>query len=150
MGDRNNPRNSHMLLALERRRRVLEMRIAKIPTGKIAAELGITPRAVRLIIQKAIESNNEQINKDSATLRAEAVGRLSQLRDAYWHSAVNEHDTKAFERVMKIEERWCKLLGLDIAVKPPAADKPFDDLPDATRGGTVAVQIVINADDAKL
>jgi len=100
------------VLALEREEQILRMRIGGARYQQIADRLGIAPSTVGRALQRGMARWQAQADD----LVSEHIGlqleRLDRLLLSVWSDAV-KGKLGAIDRVLKIEERRAKLLGLD-------------------------------------
>ena len=106
--------NSKAIKHQERALRAMEMRKAGLPYSRIAKELGYSDesgpyRAVKGILDK-------QRQELAVDVRELELARLEDMLQAIW-AAVQQGDMAAIDRVLRIQERRAKFLGLDGPVK---------------------------------
>jgi hypothetical protein len=98
------------LAARERQLRALELRLAGVTYQQIADELGYAGRQGAF---KAVEAALKLTLREPAdNLRRISAERLDRATLAIWR-AVNAGDLQAIDRLLRIEARRAKLLGLD-------------------------------------
>lgn len=136
----------------ERRAQAVHLRREGLTLREVADRLGVSVYTAWNDIQTAVRD----IPKEEADLlRQQEADRLDNLQRAVWDDAI-AGDLHAVDRVLKIIERRCRLLGLDAPtrIEYPAADLDLDaavrDLVTAARGKTVegggwAVDVVAGA-----
>lgn len=136
----------------ERRSRAVHLRREGLTLREVAAELGVSVYTAWDDTQSAVRD----IPKEEADLlRQQEADRLDALQRAVWEAAI-AGDLHAVDRVLKIIERRCRLLGLDAParIEYPATDLDLDaavrDLVAASRGTAVdgkgwAVEMVAGA-----
>ena len=136
----------------ERRSRAVDLRREGLTLMEVANELGVSVYTAWNDIQTAVRD----IPKEEADLlRRQEADRLDNLQRAVWDDAI-AGDLHAVDRVLKIIERRCRLLGLDAPtrIECPAADLDLGaavrDLVAAARGNIVegggwAVDVVAGA-----
>lgn len=108
MGEsRTSPRR---LAAAERQTQALEFRKAGLSFPRIAQELGYhNPAGAFRAVEAALERTQQE---PADAVRVLALERLDRMLAACWGKAIGG-DLLAVDRVLKIEERRAKLLGLD-------------------------------------
>lgn len=123
----------------ERRSRAVHLRREGLTLREVADELGVSVYTAWNDIQTAVRD----IPKEEADLlRQQEADRPDALQRAVWEAAI-AGDLHAVDRVLKIIERRCRLLGLDAPtrIEYPAADLDLDaavrDLVAAARGTAV-------------
>jgi hypothetical protein len=98
------------LAAHERQLKALELRLAGVTYQQIADELGYAGRQGAF---KAVEAALRLTLREPAdNLRRISAERLDRATLAIWR-AVNAGDLQAIDRLLRIEARRAKLLGLD-------------------------------------
>ena len=98
------------LAAQERQLKALELRLAGVTYQQIADELGYASRQGAF---KAVEAALRLTLREPAdSLRRISAERLDRATLAIWR-AVNAGDLQAIDRLLRIEARRAKLLGLD-------------------------------------
>jgi hypothetical protein len=104
------------LVALERRRRAIELRGQGKTFVEIGKELGVTgPRAFQLVTQ-AIDDVNALLVGEVKALRQKHLDELHAMRKGIWKDATAGQVGK-IDRLIKILEREARLAGLDAAEK---------------------------------
>lgn len=97
----------------ERRSKAVAMRLAGIDYDTIATRLGYSDRgAACKDINRALEANVAEQNRQADVLRQQELQRLDRLQAGVWTAAASG-DTKAVDTALRIIDRRCKLLGLD-------------------------------------
>ena len=123
----------------ERRTQAVHLRREGLTLREVADRLGVSVYTAWNDIQTAVRD----IPKEEADLlRQQEADRLDNLQRAVWDDAI-AGDLHAVDRVLKIIERRCRLLGLDAParIESPIVDLDLDaavrDLVAAARGKTV-------------
>lgn len=103
----------------ERVARALDLRRQGWSFGEIAAELGWESRqAAFAAVSKALQ---ETVSEPAAEVRTLELMRLDRLEKLLWPRA-EAGDPKAVDRLLKVQERRARLLGLDAPTKLANAD----------------------------
>lgn len=122
------------LKALEKQKKALALALAGVDYQTIAERVGYNSRqaawkAVNSAIQKTIKPAAEEVKQMQ-------LARLDAMLKALWPSVLSGH-LGSIDRVLRIEERRARLLGLDAPVKT-----------DITSGGEkIKAYIGISPDD---
>jgi hypothetical protein len=106
--------------------RCLELRASGLSFREIACELGVSVSGAYKAVARGLVAANEHNREEAASLRDLEVMRLDQLQAALWEQAVDECDTRAIDRVLRIMERRAKLLGLDAPTQRETKVVPGD------------------------
>jgi len=121
--------SSRRLKAAERRAVVLQLRKAGYPYSRIAEQVGISPGQACKIAAAAIAEYRAQAHGDTADLVAWQIARLDDLLMSITAKAKGGN-LGAIDRILKIEERRSRLLGLDapskIAPTNPDGSRPYE------------------------
>lgn len=113
----------------ERRSRAVDLRREGLTLREVANELGVSVYTAWNDIQTAVRD----IPKEEADLlRQQEADRLDALQHAIWEKAI-AGDLHAIDRVLKIIERRCRLMGLDSPARIDTAGVDLD-LDRAVRG----------------
>jgi len=124
MADTNSPRAPRRVLARERERRAITLRMAGATYRQIGEELGVSGQAAWGSVDRALRRVAKHTNEDAEKLRRIELRRLEKLHLLVWKEALGK-DTKikaryaAIDRCLKIAERRARLMGLD---SPQAVD----------------------------
>lgn len=132
-----------------RRAKAIALRLAGTPYETIAKELGYASRAaVAVDINRALEQSIAEQRVNSELLREQELLRLDQLWQEVWQVLKTEHyilhqgavvvhgDAKlvddgpvlqAIDRLLKIQDRRAKFLGLDSVIKHEVSIHEIDD-----------------------
>jgi hypothetical protein len=126
------------LVALERRRRAIELRGQGKTFVEIGKELGVTgPRAFQLVTQ-AIDDVNALLVSEVKAHRQKHLDELHAMRKGIWKDATAGQVGK-IDRIIKLLEREARLLGLDAAEKFEHAGPDGGPITvDAMRSGVAA------------
>lgn len=90
----------------------MEMRIGGASARAIAEQLGITERGVRKAIRRAMDRIRSEGDENAEQYRDLQLERLDKMLLAVWSDAI-KGIYGAVDRVLKIEDRRSRLLGLD-------------------------------------
>ena len=102
------------LAALEKRKQALQLAIAGVDYQTIADRVGYNSRqAAHAAVKSALV---ETLRPPSDELRQMQLTRLDEMIKYLW-SQVSKGNYNAVDRIIKIEERRAKLLGLDAPTK---------------------------------
>jgi len=110
-------------LAADRRAKAIEMRKLGFTFEEIGKQLGMSAPAVHKTVKKAMEALLEKQHADAEMLRAIDLANLDRIQIPALQGAVKGNHL-LMDRVIKIQERRAKLLGLD------APDKVAPTSPD--------------------
>ena len=100
------------IAAKERRRQIIELRMAGASVNKIAATLGFSKSTVSTHLNGALNDLVSDVNAAAETVRALEIERLDRVLMAVWPHAT-KGSVHHVDRVLKIMERRATLLGLD-------------------------------------
>lgn len=129
--------------AIEHREHALALRRAGRSYRAIGEELKISKTRAHQLVSEGLEESREQIMAHADELRAETLSRLDGMLQKVYPNA-EAGDVQAVDRVLKIEERRAKLLGLDAPVRT-ALQGGGEDSPPITTSSDVRVGIYIPA-----
>jgi hypothetical protein len=107
----------------ERRVKVLELRRSGESLRTIATLQAVSPQTVANDLNHALDELKAHIVDGADRLRALELARLDELTRAYWSQAVDSHDLKAANLLVRISERRARLLGLDVQPVRPDLDQ---------------------------
>ena len=120
-----------------RRAQVVRMRVAGVPVSVIARELGVSESIVYNDVHRSMRARTAELDEAAAELRALEVEKLDTMERRTWGAVHREHlhiaasgkvalhpETEeplpddgatlaAIDRLVKISERRCRMLGLD-------------------------------------
>jgi len=96
--------------------KALELRRSGRGYVDIAKALEISKSHAHRLVTEAMRETKAQITADVADMKAEQLSRLDGMLAGLWPAA-RKGAVGAVDRVLKIEERRAKLLGLDAPVK---------------------------------
>lgn len=116
--DKNESTRPKNVIAAERQKRAIALRIQNWTLTEIAQELGIKPSSVHYLIITGLKKLKAP--EEAEQLRKVEAIRLDNLARGIWDQAIGG-DLQAMDRLLKIMERRSKLLLLD---KPEEAEKP--------------------------
>ena len=129
--------------AVENREQALLLRRSGFGYRSIAEKLGISKTRAHQLVQEGLEEAKAQIVAHADELRAEQLSRLDgMLKKAY--EVAEAGDVQAIGRVLKIEGRRAKLLGLDAPTRT-ALQGGGDDAPPISTVTEAKVSIYIPA-----
>jgi preprotein translocase subunit SecD len=104
----------------------LQLRASGLSFREIACELSVAPSTAFKAVARGLAAANERNVEEAASLRDLEVMRLDEMQAALWEQAVDECDTRAIDRVLRIMERRARLLGLDAPVMRETKATPPD------------------------
>lgn len=107
-----------VISSLEKEGKALEMRKAGRTYDEIRKELGISIGGAYLLLKRAIGRLEQRSIEGVTEYRRLQLERLDAMLAACWDKA-QDGDYNAIDRVLKIEERRSKLLGLDYPATHP-------------------------------
>lgn len=113
----NSPIDTQNLIARERDRFALEMRLAGETVSTIAERLQVTPATATKCIKRSLALTVADIADRAHELRAMESGKLDVAAQALWAKVVNG-DTRAQTTWLRNRQRYADLLGLDIKPIP--------------------------------
>jgi DNA-binding CsgD family transcriptional regulator len=126
--DRKAQARARRVLAQERRTKATEMHKLGMAYDKIAEQLGMSVSSVHKTVRKAMEQARERQNQDADTILTMELENLDRLQLAAMPGALKGNHL-LIDRVLKIQERRAKLLGLDapdkIAPTSPDGQHPY-------------------------
>jgi hypothetical protein len=127
--NRGGSKTSRFRIARARRgKEALELRLAGLSYADIGDRMGVSsPRAFQLVSDELARLNEKRAETAEAVTRIE-LERLDRLLATVWEKA-EAGDLAAIDRVLAIQQRRARLLGLDAEKAPPPA------------GGTVTLNI---------
>ena len=128
--------------ALQHRERALALRRAGRSYRAIADELQISKTRAHQLVAEGFEEARAQIAAHADELRTETISRLDGML-AKVYPAAESGDVQAVDRVLKIEERRAKLLGLDAPVRT-ALQGGGEDAPPIVTEARVSIYIPAN------
>ena len=145
-----------MIQVAQRRARAVEMRLGKATYDQIAAVLGYSSRAaVAVDIKRAFEQAVSERDKNVDLLRQEELAALDRLQLSIWPMAT-KGDLGAIDRILKIIDKRCKLLGLDPSISMnvevttlDAIDRQIELLNNAIASEAVSYEWVDESDGAQ-
>lgn len=109
----NNPTQPRMVVARERQRRALELRMEHKTYEVIGAELGVSGEAARKAVNRALEAMSEENAELSVELRAMEAARIERASAIIW-PRVEAGDLRALDRWIRLRESYRRLLNLDL------------------------------------
>jgi len=104
------------VLAREREKEALRLRITGKSQGEIAAELGVSDVAVCKMLKRVLERTRQITDETADDLRTLELSRLDRWLDRL-QAQVELGDVKAIEVAIKVSKRRAELLGLDAPKK---------------------------------
>jgi predicted transcriptional regulator len=116
----NHPKQPRRLLALQRRRQALSMRLAGADVAEIAATLGVTNGRVSQLIGEAMADLSAAITADAEQMREmqrrDIMAALAVLRQSIASKDPGER-MAASDRIARLWARLSELYGLDAPEK---------------------------------
>jgi hypothetical protein len=109
--------------SLEREIRALELRKSGFTYQRIKEELGISISGVAMLLKRALGRLERQSIEGVSEYRRLQLERLDSMLFFCWDHA-QKGDLNAIDRVLRIEERRSKLLGLDFPDQQPIGIDP--------------------------
>lgn len=107
------PSKAKAAIVAKRRADAIKLRLAGVDYQTIADRLGYKTRgAACQDISRALEKHVAEQTIAVEALREAETARLDRLQAGIWSDAV-AGDLNAIEKILKIIDRRCKLLGLD-------------------------------------
>lgn len=106
--------SAQAIAAMKRKDDAIEKRLEGKSYAQIGEELGISRQAAHQLVMSAIDEEREQRAEKVEQLIAVSNMRLGKLMATYF-TVAQGGDLAAFGAVMKLEERFAKLNGLDAA-----------------------------------
>jgi hypothetical protein len=97
----------------ERRRKMVELRIGGARLQAIGREMGVSAQRVAKILNEELAELSRQRSESTEELRRLELERLDVMHSAIW-PRVEGGDLLAIDRALKISERRCALLGLNL------------------------------------
>lgn len=110
------PTSKRNVLAREREKEALRLRITGKSQGEIAAELGVSDVAVCKMLKRVLERTRQITDETADDLRTLELSRLDRWLDRL-QAQVELGDVKAIEVAIKVSKRRAELLGLDAPKK---------------------------------
>lgn len=114
------PTRPRRLLARERQKLALELRLQGQTFNAIGAELGVSWQAARKAVVRSLEETKSAIAERADELRTVEAERLEAITRVLW-PRVLEGDLRAIDRVLRTRESFRRLTGLDLSPEPPGA-----------------------------
>lgn len=100
----------------ERRNRAYELRIAGLTYRQIGRELGVSHVTAFTYVKEELDALREECRELAETYRDMELERLDHAQKAIY-AGVLKGDLGSIDRLLRIQERRSKLLGLDAPVK---------------------------------
>lgn len=101
-----------MVLAKDRERECLSLRKAGATYDQIAERVGITREGARGAVARALAALSEICTEEAKEVRQLELDRLDAMLLGLWQRA-SKGEVAAIDRVLRIQERRSRLLGLD-------------------------------------
>ena len=108
--------NAESIIALQRRRDSVSMRLSGMTYSEIAEALGVTKSTVFKHVKAYFAEVQAETKEEGEQLREMEAERLDKLQAALWELA-KAGDTSAIDRVLKIMKQRAELLGLEAPKK---------------------------------
>ena len=105
----------------ERKRRAFDLRLRGLSQEEIARTLGVTQQAVSSYFNN-IEPTDHMTKEKHNEYVDLMVQRLDKLLSVAMKQAIDDGSLPAVDRVIRLEERRAKLLGLDAPTKQDTED----------------------------
>jgi hypothetical protein len=105
-----------MLIAKERELQALEMRKRGMSYQAIGDALGITMQGASLCVKRALERLRVETDEKAEDVRDLELERLDKLMHIA-QTAADQGELGAIDRILRIQERRSKYLGLDAPAK---------------------------------
>lgn len=123
--DGRRPTSPNGVFSKEREREALELRKAGASYDQIAQRLDVSRDTARAIVMRALENLNTACEESADEIRRLEVERIDTLLLGLWDKA-RKGDVAAVDRVLRLQDRRAKLLGLDAApAAPPQPTQPM-------------------------
>lgn len=155
------------VLAAERQRQALQMRLASATLSAIARALGYADESgARKAIVRALEDSHRQSEQDGARLRTLYLERLATYRQRVWPQLLprpvlrsdgmpqldaqgrpvqeppeSDEVRRAVRVLLRVDESERRLLGVDLQVQTPGGDRPAALTPPARPVQVVIVKV---------
>jgi len=100
------------IIAREREKRAMELRLAGATYAQIGEALGISAQAAHKAVMRALDRINEKLAEDAQKVLRLELERLDKMLLALWPQA-QRGNQGAVDRILRIMERRARLLGLD-------------------------------------
>jgi hypothetical protein len=97
-------------------RQALELRTAGATYQQIAAKMGISLSGAGLCVSRAMDALRLEVSEQAEAVRQMELDRLDAMLLGLWEKA-RRGDPAAIDRVLRIQERRSKYLGLDAPTK---------------------------------
>lgn len=117
------PTRPRRLVARERDRQALELRIQGLTFAAIGANLGVTWQAAQQAVKRSLNATKAAIAENADELRAIEAERLEKITEILW-PRVLEGDLRAIDRVLRARESFRRLTGLDVTPDPAEWQDP--------------------------
>lgn len=101
-----------MVLAKDRERECLSLRKAGATYDQIAERVGITREGARGAVARALAALSDVCTEEAKEVRQLELDRLDAMLLGLWQRA-SKGEVAAIDRVLRIQERRSRLLGLD-------------------------------------
>lgn len=106
------PTAKSMVLAKDRERECLSLRKAGATYDQIAERVGITREGARGAVARALAALSDVCTEEAKEVRQLELDRLDAMLLGLWQRA-SKGEVAAIDRVLRIQERRSRLLGLD-------------------------------------
>ena len=117
-------RSARHAIALDRRRRIFELRIAGTSMERIAGAMKMSRPAVKKHIDRALREYAVLTATNTDGHRAQELARLDALIASHWGK---RHDPRSAEVILKAGKARRELLGIDAAAKLEVTTRKSDD-----------------------
>lgn len=102
-----------------REREALELRKAGASYDQIGQKLDVSRDTARAIVMKAMQSIKSECEESAEEIRDLELARIDSMLLGLWEKA-RRGDVAAVDRVLRLQDRRAKLMGLDATPAQPA------------------------------
>lgn len=115
-----------MLTGLKTKAKAVELRQQGLTWQKVGERLGITERGARKAVEMAMKEFRMSIGDTIDDLRAMELSRLDAIQEKLW---AKRGDPRTADTLLRVIERRCRIMGLDMPTKVAATDPAGDPVP---------------------
>ena len=101
-----------VLQAAEVERKVMPLRLSGRSYREISQMTGIPQKTCHNAVMRALKRDREQVAEEAKQIREMELARLDKMLQGIWANA-SGGNVQAIDRVLRIQERRSKYLGLD-------------------------------------
>lgn len=112
MSGAHHEKSPERLRASERRRQAVELRMAGATYEQIGEKVGVSAQAAWKLVDKALARTKRDTSEAADTVRDLELSRLDRMQAGVWVAAI-KGSLGAIDRVLRIQERRSRYLGLD-------------------------------------